>query len=106
MQTVNLVKAALKETAPGLHRKLVQSGGLNEYVQTLAEEISSRVVTLTQAQRAREKWDRLGPMECAARMKMADALHLEMVLAEALEFPRDETSPSRLDGTMPSAPMT
>lgn len=61
-------------------------------METLAAETSSQAVTLMRAQRTREKWDRLGLMECAARMKMAHALHLEAVLSAALEFPVDDRS--------------
>ena len=92
MRTDNLVKEALKAKAPSLHKSLAESGGLTKFVADLAEEINSQVVTLTQQDRARGKWDDLGPMECAAKMKMADVLNQETVLAEMLQFPQDETS--------------
>jgi hypothetical protein len=90
MQTTTLVKTALREKSPELYKALESSGDLNEFVMDLADQISSEVVTLTQAQRLREKWDKLGPMECAGKMKMADALNMEIVLDEMLEFPRDD----------------
>ena len=106
MQTIALVKDAIKEKAPALHKALVASGALNAYAQDLAEQISSQVVTLTQAQRIKEGWDKLGPMECAARMRTASSLNREIVLAEMLEFPQDGTSPQSPDETTPSDPQT
>ena len=97
MQTTSLVKAALKEKAPALLKSLQEAGKLNDYVSELASQISSETVRLTQEQRRREKWDALGPMVCAGRMKMADALNQEIVLADLLEFPQDETSPAKPD---------
>ena len=102
MRTYNLVKEALKAKAPSLHKSLAAKGQLTQYVADLAEEINSQVVTLTQQDRARGKWDNLGPMECAARMRMADALNQETVLAEMLEFPQDETSPQNPAATTDS----
>jgi hypothetical protein len=101
-----LVKDALKEKAPQLYRSLSASGKLNETAQELADQISSQVVTLTQAQRAKEKWDQLGPVACAAKMKMADSINLELVLAQMLEFPQDETSQPKPDETTSSDPTT
>ena len=106
MQTITLVKDAIKEKAPALYRSLAASGQLNEYAQDLADQISSQVVTLTQAQRIKEGWDKLGPVECAARMRMASSLNREAVLADLLEFPQDETSPPSPGETTPSAPPT
>jgi hypothetical protein len=60
-----------------------------------ADAISSTVVTTVQEQRRAEKWDRLGPMECAARMRTAEAMALEAAIAEALEpLPAETSSPS------------
>jgi hypothetical protein len=106
MQTHNLVKAAIKDKAPALYRQLSARGELNQYAVDLADEINAQVVTLTQEQRTREGWDKLGPMACAARMKTAMSLNSERVLAQMLEFPQDETSPSSPDATTDSAPMT
>jgi len=92
MQMLNLVKEALKAKAPALHKDLARLGKLTEYVRDLADEINSQVVSMTQQDRARGKWDDLGPMECAAKMKMADVLNQETVLSEMLQFPQDETS--------------
>jgi len=106
MQSIQLVKLAIKDKAPSLHRQLSESGKLVEYARDLADQISSAVVDLTQEQRLREKWDKLGPMECAGKMKMAAALNREIALAQALEFPQDETSPQNQDSTMSLDPAT
>jgi hypothetical protein len=97
MQMHLIVKEHLLAKAPELYQSLLKSGGLNEFVLNLAQEISSEVVDLTQAQRFKEHWDKLGPLECAARMKMANALNREIVIADMLEFPPEETSPPRQD---------
>jgi hypothetical protein len=99
MQTIALVKAALLDKAPALHKQLQESGKLTEYVQDLADQISSEIVSMTQAQRMQGKWDNLGPLECARRMKSAENLNQEKVLAEMLEFPQDETSQQNQDET-------
>lgn len=97
VQTVNLVKAALKDKAPKLYASLQATGKLNEYAVDLAEQIATEVVSLTMEQRQKQGWDKLGPMECAARMKTAASLNQESVLAALLEFPQDETSPPSQD---------
>jgi hypothetical protein len=86
------VEQALKDKAPKLHASLAASGELKRFAQDTADEISSATVDSVMEQRLREKWDDLGPMECAAKMRTAAALHREVALAEALEFPPDETS--------------
>jgi hypothetical protein len=87
------IELALKDKAPALHASLQASGELRKYATNLAAEISSQSVDLTMEQRRREGWDKLGPLECAAKMRTADHLNREALLAEALEFPPDETSP-------------
>jgi hypothetical protein len=106
MQTVNLVKQAIKDKAPALHRQLSARGELNQYATDLAEEISSQVVTLTMAQRVKGGWDKLGPLECAAKMRIASSLNRELVLAEMLELPSDETTPSSPDAATDSPTTT
>lgn len=106
MQTILLIKEALKLKAPALFQSLTKAGKLNEFVQDLADQISSQVVTLTQTQRIKGGWDKLGPMECAARMRTASSLNREIVLAEMLEFPQDGTSPQSPDETTLFQPLT
>ena len=61
----------------------------------MADQVSSTAVSAVQEQRRAEKWDRLGPMECAARMRTAEAMALEAAIAEALEpLPAETSSPS------------
>lgn len=91
MTTESLVLATLKAKAPALHRRLAASGELGQFVQERAGQFQEQVVSMTQAQRIKEHWDRLGPMECAGKMKMADAINREIVHAEMLDFPQDET---------------
>lgn len=93
MQLHNLVKETLKAKAPALHKEMSDKGTLTEFVRGAAEEISSNVVTATQAQRQRGKWDSLGPMESAARMRAADLMNQEQALAEWAESLPAETSP-------------
>lgn len=106
MQMVSLVKAAMKDKAPALHQSLQAEGKLNAYASDLASQISSETVRLTQEQRRREKWDSLGAVACAAKMKTADSLNQEIVLHDLLEFPQDETSLQSQDATTPSVPTT
>jgi len=87
------VEMGLKELQPELHASLKASGQLKKYAQEMADQISSQAGSLTLEQRRKEKWDNLGAMECAARMRTADHLNREALLAEALESPPDETSP-------------
>lgn len=90
MSMQSLVKAALKDKSPTLYRRLATSGELDEFVTTRAEEISDAVVSMTQEDRLRGKWDKLGPVECAARLATATSMNREVVLAEMLEFPTDD----------------
>lgn len=90
MPNEKLVRLALKDKSPTLYRRLAERRELDEFVTTRAEEISDAVVSMTQEQRLKEKWDRLGPVECAARLQTAAALNREIVLAEMLEFPTDD----------------
>jgi hypothetical protein len=96
---------AMEERAPALYASLKASGELKKVVEDLEQEICSTAGQLTLEQRVREGWDKLGPLECAARMRAADHLNREAALAQALEFPQDETSPPSPDGTT-GAPTT
>ena len=106
MSMVQTVEAAIKEKAPALHKQLAAKGELREYVRDLSDQISSVTVDLTQAQRQREQWDKLGPMECAAKMQMAAGLNREIAMEQVLQFPQDETSPQSPDATTNSDLMT
>lgn len=97
MAMIQTVLLAIKDKAPALHKSLAASGKLNEYAQELADQISSEVVSMTQEDRIRNNWDKLGPMVCASKMKVAASLNQEQVLAEMLDFPQDETSPQSQD---------
>lgn len=104
MELRQTIKAALLDRNPKLYKELEAAKTLNEFVADLAKEASSQIVTLTQAQRVKERWDQLGPMEAAKRMKAADLLNQEIVLADLLEFPQDETFLQNQDETTPLDP--
>lgn len=91
------VETALKERAPAMHADLMARGEVRRYVADLANQISSEALSTTMQQRSAQKWDDLGPVESAKRMKMAQALNLEDALASNLEFPSDETSSRKAD---------
>jgi hypothetical protein len=91
------IELALKDRQPELHASLKAGGRLRQYAADLADQISSQAGSLTLEQRRKEKWDNLGAMECAKRMRTADHLNREALLAEALESPPDETSPPSQD---------
>jgi hypothetical protein len=86
----SLVKAALKDKSPTLYRRLAESKELDGFVTTRAEEIVSAILSMTQEQRLKEKWDKLGPVECAELIQVNAALNRAIVLAEMLEFPTDD----------------
>ena len=89
-QTIEL---ALKDRQPELHASLKAGGQLRRYAADLSDQICSQAGSLTLEHRRKEKWDNLGPLACAARMRTADHLNREALLAEALESPPAETSP-------------
>src|SRR5574343_843471 len=97
MRMQELVQGALKEKNPTLYLQLKKSGDLGRYTTDLAEQINSEIVSLTMQDRLVGRWDDLGAMECANRMKVAQSLNQEKVLAEMLEFPQDETSQQSQD---------
>jgi len=87
-----IIKQAMKDKAPSLHRQMTAAGTLDQYAADLADQMADEIVTLTQEQRAQGKWDKMGPMVCAGKMAQAASLNRERVFAEMLEFPLDETS--------------
>lgn len=93
MNTVDLVRNALKEQNPSLFNSLQHSGRLNEFLEERTDEIKTAVhnrqLEIAKAQGMAENTP---PMERAGILKMADALAREEVFAEMLEFPQDETS--------------
>ena len=91
MLTENLVLAALKEKAPALHKELAAAGTLQAFVKERADEINEQIVSMVMQDRLRNKWDRLPPMELVAAMKGSESLAKEIVYAEMLEFPPEET---------------
>lgn len=91
--TESMVLAALKDKAPHLHRELTDSGALDEFVKGKAEEISSLTTSLAHRMANQFGYGKTDdPMERARIMNGVLAQAREIVLAEQLEFPQDETS--------------
>ena len=98
------VLAALKEKAPTLHADLSATGKLRAFVANQAEEIDEQIVTLTMQMAPKMGHDKAKSLtEGAAILKACEATATEIVLAEMLQFPLDETSPQSPDSTTPSA---
>jgi hypothetical protein len=88
----NQVLAALKEKNPELLQQLTVAGELSEFVSTQAEEINEQITTLMMELAAKHgEKDAKSLIEQAAILNTADKMATELVLAEMLEFPRDET---------------
>ncbi len=102
MNTQSLVKAALKEKNPALFSSLQHSGKLNEFLDERTDEIKTAVHNRQlQIAKSQGMTESAPYLERVGILKMADALAREEVFAEMLEFPRDETSPSRPDEITP-----
>jgi len=106
MAMIQTVLLAIKDKAPKLHKDLKEKGMLNQYAADLADQISEEVVAMTMQDHKRERWDKLDPMARAAKMNAAKAINREIVLAQMLEFPQDETSPASPGETTSSDLMT
>jgi hypothetical protein len=99
-----LVLAAMKEKAPALHQQLADLGRLKAFVADHADQINDQIVTLTMQLAPKQGHNKAKSLqEGAAILKACEATATEIVLAEMLEFPLDETSPQRPDETTPSA---
>ena len=93
-----LVLAALKNKAPELLKGLKEDGELNEFVKDRAEEINSLTTSLAHQIAANQGHGKTNdPLEKAGIMNSAIQAAREIVLAEQLEFPPDETSPQNQD---------
>jgi len=95
MGMIQTVEKTIKEKAPKLYQQLQEKGTLRQHAMDLAEQINTETVRLVQEDRRKNHWDKLGPMDLAAKLKMSDALNQERVMADLLEFPQDETSPQK-----------
>ncbi len=78
---------------PALYLELQQAGKLNELIRERADEIRSEISTLTMEMSAKDRAKTSDPMAVASLLKGHEAAAREIVLAEMLEFPQDE-SPS------------
>lgn len=98
------VLRALKEKSPALHQQLTDQGKLKAFVTDQADEINDQIVTLTMQLAPKMGHNKAKSLpEAAGILKACEATATEMVLAEMLDFPLDETSPQRPDETTPSA---
>ena len=102
-----MVLQALKDKAPDLHKELMESGKLKGFVRERAEEIAALTTTLAHQMADKQGYAKTeDPMERARIMNGVLPMAREVVLAEQLEFPQDETSPQSQDRTTDSATMT
>ena len=93
-----LVLAALKNKAPELLKDLKEGGELNEFVKDRAEEINSLTTSLAHQIAEKQGHGKTDdPLEKTGIMNSAIQAAREIVLAEQLEFPPDETSPQNQD---------
>lgn len=98
------VLTALKEKNPSLHRQLTEQGKLRAFLADQSEQINDQIATLAVHLASRQGADKAKSLpEKAGIHKTADAMATEIVLAEMLDFPQDETFPQRPDETTPSA---
>jgi uncharacterized coiled-coil DUF342 family protein len=106
--TEKMVLQALKDKAPSLHRQLSEAGTLRQFVTERADEMNEEIVTLTMeiATPKPEYKNAKTLIERAGVLKMAEIQAKEIVFAEMLEFPQDETSPPSQDETTPLAMAT
>lgn len=95
MNTEKLVLAALKEKNPALHKELAQAGTLRAFVEERAEEISDAVGTLTMELAPKQGYKQAKSLpEAAGILKACEATAKEIVFAEMLEFPQDDSERS------------
>jgi hypothetical protein len=109
MQTINVVKEAVKDKAPALFKELSAKGELNRFAADLAGQISEAVSIRSREIAQKQGYSKLmqsDPMKAVGVMNSAMALAREEVFANMLEFPQDETSRSRPDETTPSGTAT
>lgn len=105
--TETMVLQALKDRSPSLHAELAGSGQLNSFVKERAETISSLTTSLAHRMANQFGYGKTDdPMERARIMNGVLPQAREIVLAEQLEFPPDETSRPSQDETTASAMAT
>lgn len=100
MSMIQTVLLAIKDKAPQLHRQLRANGELNQYAADLAEQIQENVGIEARKIAEHHGYSKLlktEPMKAVGVMNMAGVLAREIVLAQMLEFPPEETSPPSQD---------
>lgn len=104
MNTIDLVRNALKDKNPALFRDLQMRGGLKDFLAERTQEIQDAIVSRTmEIAKGQGLTEATSPLDKAALLKVAESLASEEVLAEMLEFPQDETSQPSPDATTPLA---
>jgi hypothetical protein len=94
MDMQSQVRAALKEKNPALFQQLTKAGILTAFVQDQAEEINDQIVTLMMQMASKQgcfKPPFMDPLKRVGIMNSADKMAREIVLAEMLNFPTDES---------------
>jgi hypothetical protein len=91
-KTEKMVLAALTEKNPDLLQQLTRAGDLSEFVSTQAEEINQQIATLSAELATKQgAFKAKSFQEKVGILNTSDKMATEIVLAEMLEFPRDET---------------
>ena len=101
-----LVEAKMKDEAPALYRQMSAAGSLKTYLDDLADEATSAMVSLSMVIAKKHGLDKeTNLVKRAGLLNSARQAAREIVLGE-LGFPLDETSPQSRAGTTDSATMT
>ena len=101
------VLAALKEKNPALLQQLTDANQLSSFLEQRSDEISDEIATSTQEIARKNGRNEAKTLEeKAGIIRMSQSLATERALSTMLEFPLDETYPSRPDETSLSAMAT
>ena len=85
---------AMKERAPKLYAQLEKAGELQSTARRLVDEANAEIADVSMNLHIKRGGQKLPLMENAAHLNATRAEVQESVLANLLEFPPDETSPS------------
>lgn len=98
-----LVEAKMKDEAPALYRRMSAAGSLKAYLDELADEATSAMVSLKMVIAKKHGLDKETDLiKRTGILNSAQQAAREIVMAE-LGFPLDETSQQSLDATTASA---
>ena len=103
-KTEKMVLTALKEQNPALHQQMAESGQLRAFLADQAEEINDQIINLATRIAAQHKANEAKSFqEKVGILNSANSMATEIVLAEMLQYPQDETSPQSQGETTPLA---